>query len=185
MSRTARDSETALLLDLLAEAFERKSWHGTNLRGSFRGMTAAEAAWRAGEGRPNAWELALHTAYWKYVVRRKLTGEKRGSFALEGSNWFRRPAGAPEEAAWMLATKRHIRSVWVTPPDFLNRGLSTELRVDLAADGAVIGEPEVVRSSGDPFADDNAVRALLKASPLPAPPQAGRRTFIFEPEERS
>ena len=100
MSRTARDPETALLLDLLAEAFERKSWHGTNLRGSFRGMTAAEAAWRAGEGRPNAWELALHTAYWKYVVRRKLTGEKRGSFPLAGSNWFRRPLGEPGEAEW-------------------------------------------------------------------------------------
>ena len=100
MARTARDPETCLLLDLLSEAFERKSWHGTNLRGAFRGMTAGEAAWRPGEGRPNAWELALHTAYWKYVVRRKLTGEKRGSFALEGSNWFRRPEGEPDGAAW-------------------------------------------------------------------------------------
>ena len=100
MGRDARDPRTMLLLDLLAEAFERKSWHGTNLRGSFRGMTAAEAAWRPGDGRPNAWELALHAAYWKYAVRRKLTGEKRGSFPLEGSNWFRRPSGEPEEAAW-------------------------------------------------------------------------------------
>lgn len=100
MARSAGDPETRLLLELLAEAFERKSWHGTNLRGSFRGMTPAEAAWRPGEGRPNAWELALHTAYWKYAVRRKLTGEKRGSFALEGSNWFRRPAGEPHEEAW-------------------------------------------------------------------------------------
>jgi hypothetical protein len=100
MARPGRDSEAALLLDLLAEAFERKSWHGTNLRGSFRGMTAAGAAWRPGEGRPNAWELALHTAYWKYAVRRKLTGEKRGSFRPEGSNWFRRPEGEPVEAEW-------------------------------------------------------------------------------------
>lgn len=100
MARMVRDPETSLLLDLLAEAFERKSWHGTNLRGSFRGMTGAEAAWRPHEERPNAWELALHAAYWKYAVRRKLTGEKRGSFALEGSNWFRRPAGDPAEAAW-------------------------------------------------------------------------------------
>lgn len=100
MARTSGDPETSLLLELLAEAFERKSWHGTNLRGSFRGMTAAEAAWRSAEGRPNAWELALHAAYWKYAVRRKLTGEKRGSFALEGSNWFRRPAGDPDETAW-------------------------------------------------------------------------------------
>lgn len=100
MARAARDPETSLLLDLLAEAFERKSWHGTNLRGSFRGMSAADAAWRPGEGRPNAWEIAVHAAYWKYAVRRKLTGEKRGSFALEGSNWFRRPSGDLSEAAW-------------------------------------------------------------------------------------
>ncbi len=100
MARAARDPETSLLLDLLAEAFERKSWHGTNLRGAFRGMPPAAAAWRPGEGRRNAWELALHAAYWKYAVRRKLTGEKRGSFALEGSNWFRRPEGEPSEAAW-------------------------------------------------------------------------------------
>ncbi|CAG1769220.1 hypothetical protein BAC2_00143 [uncultured bacterium] len=100
MTRAALDPETILLLDLLSEAFERKSWHGTNLRGSFRGMTAAEAAWRPGEGRPNAWELALHAAYWKYAARRRLTGEKRGSFPLEGSNWFRRPAGEPDEATW-------------------------------------------------------------------------------------
>jgi len=100
MERAARDPETCLLLDLLAEAYERKSWHGTNLRGSFRGLTAAEAAWRPAEGRRNAWELALHAAYWKYAVRRKLTGEKRGSFALDGSNWFRRPQGEPVEEAW-------------------------------------------------------------------------------------
>ncbi len=86
MVRAALDSETSLLLDLLAEAFERKSWHGTNLRGSFRGLTAAESAWRPGEGRRNAWEIALHAAYWKYAVRRRLTGERRGSFAIEGSN---------------------------------------------------------------------------------------------------
>lgn len=100
MVQAARDPETTVLLDLLAEAFERKSWHGTNLRGSFRGMTAAEAAWRPAPGRRNAWELALHAAYWKYAVRRRLTGEKRGSFPLEGSNWFPRPEGEPSEAAW-------------------------------------------------------------------------------------
>jgi hypothetical protein len=38
------------------------------------------------------WELAVHCAYWKYTVRRRLLGEKRGSFPLEGSNWFRREA---------------------------------------------------------------------------------------------
>jgi hypothetical protein len=32
-------------------------------------------------------------SYWKYTVRRQITGEKRGAFALDGSNWFPRPDG--------------------------------------------------------------------------------------------
>ncbi len=62
-----------VLLDLLDEAFDKKSWHGPNLRGSIRGVTAQQAAWRPGPDRHNIWELTLHAAYWKYVVRRRLT----------------------------------------------------------------------------------------------------------------
>jgi DinB superfamily len=93
------DCEIRLLLDLLDEAFDKKSWHGPNLRGSIRGVTAAQAAWRPAPGRHNIWELTLHAAYWKYVVRRRITGEKRGSFVLEGSNFFERPV-EQTEAAW-------------------------------------------------------------------------------------
>lgn len=53
----------------------------------------------AGEGPQQLWELAVHCAYWKYAVRRKLTDEKRGSFPLEGSNWFRRD-GTEGAARW-------------------------------------------------------------------------------------
>lgn len=97
---SATDPLIALLLRQVDEAYDAKSWHGTNLRGSLRGMTARQAAWRPGSGRHNAWEIAVHAAYWKYAVRRRLTGEERGSFALKGSNWFRRPDGEPTEAAW-------------------------------------------------------------------------------------
>jgi len=79
------------LLRLLAEAFDHKSWHGTNLLGSVRRLDARRAGWRPGPGRHNAWEITVHAAYWKYTVRRRLTGEKRGAFALKGSNWFERP----------------------------------------------------------------------------------------------
>jgi hypothetical protein len=88
-----------LLLDLIDEAFDTKSWHGPNLRGSIRGVTAQQAAWRPGRGRHNIWEFTLHAAYWKYTVRRRLSGEKRGSFVLPGSNFFERPIKATE-AAW-------------------------------------------------------------------------------------
>jgi uncharacterized damage-inducible protein DinB len=83
----------------LAEAFDRRSWHGTNLRGAIRGLTLEEAAWRPASGRHNIWELVVHAAYWKYAVRRRLTGEPRGSFPLVGSNFWPRPV-AGTAAEW-------------------------------------------------------------------------------------
>lgn len=56
------------------------------------------AAWRPAPGRHNIWEIAVHAAYWKYVARRRLLGEKRGSFVLKGSNWFKRPTELSERA---------------------------------------------------------------------------------------
>ena len=73
------------------QAYDDKSWHDTNLRGSLRRVTLALAAWRPEPGRHNIWELALHAAYWKYAVRRRLTGGARSSFPLEGLNFFTRP----------------------------------------------------------------------------------------------
>jgi uncharacterized damage-inducible protein DinB len=91
-------------LELIDEAFEKKAWHGPNLRGTIRGLGAVEAAWRPGPGRHNIHELVVHAAYWKYAVRRRLSGDKRGSFALLGSNWFPR-GDAPDETAWRAAVR--------------------------------------------------------------------------------
>jgi uncharacterized damage-inducible protein DinB len=79
-----------LLLAQLDQAYDRHSWHGTNLRGSIRGLTPAEAAWRPQPGRHNIHEIVVHAAYWKYAARRRLAREKRGSFRVKGSNWFAR-----------------------------------------------------------------------------------------------
>ena len=87
-----------LLLTQLDEAYDRRSWHGTNLRGSIRRVTAAHAAWRPARGRHNIQEIVVHCAYWKYAVRRRFTGEPRASFPLRGSNWF--PRLRIHEKAW-------------------------------------------------------------------------------------
>jgi uncharacterized damage-inducible protein DinB len=79
------------LLAIIDQGYNRRSWHGTNLRGSIRGVSAEEAAWRPTRGRHNIWEIVVHAAYWKYAVRRRITGESRGSFPPKGSNWFERP----------------------------------------------------------------------------------------------
>ncbi len=87
-----------LLLDLLDSAYEKKAWHGPNLKGALRGLTPRQAAWRPALSRHNIWEVAVHAAYWKYAVTRRLKGEKRGSFPVKGSNWFQRPVSSTEQA---------------------------------------------------------------------------------------
>jgi hypothetical protein len=96
--------EIAQLLAIVDQAYDRRSWHGTNLRGSIRGLSAERAASRPAPGRHNIWEIVVHAAYWKYVVRRRLTGEPRGSFPLDGSNWFERPETLSEKA-WRADVK--------------------------------------------------------------------------------
>ncbi|RMF76431.1 MAG: DinB family protein [Planctomycetota bacterium] len=76
------------LLILVDQCFDRKAWHGPHLKAAIRGVDAAQAVWRPQPRRHNIAEQVLHAAYWKYVVRRKLRGDKRGSFPLKGTNWF-------------------------------------------------------------------------------------------------
>jgi hypothetical protein len=78
-------SPLTLLLASIDEGFDRVAWHGPTLLGSLRGVTARQAAWRPFPHRHNIWEVTVHAAYWKYTYRRRLTGEKRGSFEPEGS----------------------------------------------------------------------------------------------------
>jgi DinB family protein len=119
-------SDEAVTLAVLEEGYSKKTWHGPNLRQSLKGVTARQAAWRPGAGRHNIWELTLHAAYWKYAVRRRLEGGKRGPFVLPGSNFFARPEkGKANEAAWQRdrailekehrATMETIRKVLKTP----------------------------------------------------------------------
>jgi hypothetical protein len=97
------------------------------------------ASWRPQPGAHNIWELLVHAAYWKYVVWRRLTGAKRGSFPLEGSNFFERPLRRTA-AAWrddlrlLEAVHRDLRAaVQATRPGDLNAplpgGTVTRLRL--------------------------------------------------------
>jgi uncharacterized damage-inducible protein DinB len=131
------DTSIELLLRLIDEAFDCKSWHGTNLRGSIRGLSALEVVWRPQPQRHNIWEIVLHAAYWKYTVRRRLLHEKRGSFPLKGSNWFERPIkGAFDEEHWksdvalLVSTHTSLRDAvaHLTPKDLTkaaNNGTTT------------------------------------------------------------
>ena len=125
------------LLRLLDESFGGKAWHGTNLRGALRGVTAEQASWRPARGRHNIWEIVLHTAYWKYAVRRQLAGGPRGSFACSGSNWFARPEkNAPgtwnKDVALLHEENRLLREVLKSIPAARLHELSSKKRWTLA-----------------------------------------------------
>lgn len=109
------DAVRNLLLRSFDEAYERRAWHGTNLRGALRGLSAEEAVWRPAAGRHNIWELVTHITYWKYAVWRRLTGVKRGSFTRKGSNWFESPDATEkawrEEIAHLASHHQRLREV--------------------------------------------------------------------------
>ena len=98
MKNSQNRAEIHQLLQIIDESYDKHAWHGTNLRGSIRGLTVEQASRRLSPARHNIWEVVVHCAYWKYIVRRRILGEKKGSFPLKGSNWFKRPAEKTKEA---------------------------------------------------------------------------------------
>lgn len=101
------------------------------------------------------------------------------------------PAGAggtgrpvsPEVAEWIRRAKVHVQRSWVLAPTFRTEPLETHVMVDLDASGNVRGEPEITRRSGNPWYDESVVHGVQKASPLPAPPEAGEWPFVFVPQD--
>ena len=95
-SRNLVTTTKPLLLDIIDHAFNKGSWHGANLMGALRGVSAKQASKRF-KGRKTIWEQALHAAYWKHIVLNKLVGKT--PFPRKGSNWIRLPS-ALSETAW-------------------------------------------------------------------------------------
>lgn len=108
------DARIRLLVEIVEQGYTAPSWHGTPLAGALRGLTVREALWRPGKARHNIWELALHAAYWKYIVRRRILRDPTVTFPREPANWpaLPRPANA---AAWKrdraLLADQHRRLV--------------------------------------------------------------------------
>jgi TonB family protein len=87
-----------------------------------------------------------------------------------------------EEAAWRRRVKVQVTRSWVLEPGMRRELLETEVRVQIAAGGEV-KSVDVTRKSGNPWYDDSVVRAVEKASPLPAPPEVDSWRFVFTPQD--
>jgi hypothetical protein len=130
--KSLNSPEAVLLLEILDQGYERQAWHGPNLKSSLRGVTAQDAMWRPGHGRHNIWEIAVHAAYWKYVVRGRLWRERGRGFPLQGRNWFASPSPLTEQA-WRQArelleqTHRSLRAAVAELPRSPARKLPTSM----------------------------------------------------------
>lgn len=105
--------------------------------------------------------------------------EKARAAAAENK---RRAAAAQQQAADDAAKRAHLAGEvdkykamivnaigrqWILPEN-VNNGLSSQFRIRLAPDGAVL-DVQLTRGSGDPVLDRSAQTAIYKASPLPVP----------------
>jgi len=91
----SQDSIAALLLENVQPRPGRGAWHGgPTAAGALRGISAAQAIWAPARGRKSIWQLALHIAYWKYAVRRRLEGGTAPRFPRTPANWPRVPERA-------------------------------------------------------------------------------------------
>ena len=107
--------EVRMLLFYLDQAFGRRGWHGPTLSAAIRDVSVRQALWRPGPGRNTIWELVLHTAFWKYEVRRRLTGDT-ARFPRSPRNFPRMPE-QPTARAWAddvaLLKAEHARLVTI------------------------------------------------------------------------
>jgi protein TonB len=87
-----------------------------------------------------------------------------------------------EEAAWRRQVKVQVTRSWVLEPGMRRQLIETEVRVSIGAGGEV-KSVDVIRKSGNPWYDDSVVRAVEKASPLPAPPEVAEWRFVFTPQD--
>ncbi|MHC4956488.1 MAG: DinB family protein [Planctomycetota bacterium] len=92
------DTTKEILLLQLDGAFGGRAFQGTTLTGALRGVTPEVATFRASAKTHSIWELVLHTAYWKYVVRRHLVEEPVPKFPRSPSNFPRVPNEATAAA---------------------------------------------------------------------------------------
>jgi protein TonB len=90
---------------------------------------------------------------------------------------------SPEEAAWRTRVIRHLKGIWVVPPGFRTQPLMTHVVVTLDGSGNIVRKPRITKKSGNPWYDEGILRDLVKASPLPPPPEAGDWPLWFKPED--
>ena len=87
--RNKSPSERELLVQMIEESYRLPNWNETNLRSSLQRVNEQMAVWRPRHAKRSIADITVHCAYWKYALRIRLIGGRRGSFPFKGSNWFK------------------------------------------------------------------------------------------------
>lgn len=102
---TARD----VLIDLIQANFDGAGWYGGNLLTALR-KTDHELAGKQVGSLKTIYQQAHHAAYWKYVVIRRVSGDKTLKFRYRGANWPKPTApGSAEEWKERIAYLRELQ----------------------------------------------------------------------------
>ncbi len=87
----------------------------------------------------------------------------------------------PNYISYLASVKRDIELVWEYPPPALSQGIQGVLVVEfrIKKNGTLM-QAQLVRSSGYPILDDEAIRAVQAAAPFhPIPPWIGKERLAI------
>jgi hypothetical protein len=97
------DERLAAMLDMADKEFDGDTMNGPSFMETLRSLDAGSAASRDTYEGYSAWELAIHCAYYKYLISRALgAGAELEPYPYAKSN-FAPPPEPADEAAWKAA----------------------------------------------------------------------------------
>jgi len=95
------------------------------------------------------------------------------------------PASSSQMEFYFGAVRKRVKRFWVIPDTLLEEeGLEAVIVIEIDKDGLLIGS-RFERSSGNPYFDQSAMRAITKAAPFPPPPMGTAPLeigLVFQPQ---
>ncbi len=91
---------------------------------------------------------------------------------------------SPAQLAWDRSVRQQISRRFVDLARYRGQGLVAGIEIEILANGAVRGEPRLVRTSGDLDFDRRAMAAILLSGPFLPPPEPGMRRLDLTSEAR-
>ncbi len=91
---------------------------------------------------------------------------------------------SPEQLAWDRGAQQQISRRFPDLARYRGRRLVAQVEINVTSSGDILGNPKLIRTSGDLDFDRRAVSAILLAAPFGAPPEAGPRRLNLNSEDR-